>query len=467
MDRYLAVDIGASSGRHILGHVEDGRIVLEQVYRFENRMMEKDGHICWDVDALFAHILAGLRAAKDVGKAPVSLGIDTWGVDFVLLNEQGQRIGDAVAYRDKRTEGMEQEVERIVPFPELYEKTGIQRQPFNTIYQLMALKRAFPQRLAQAHSLLMMPDYLGFLLTGAQKQEYTIASTSGLLDVRARAWETSLLDALGLPRRLFGELSMPGASLGGFTDGVRAEVGFDCQVLLPATHDTGSAFVAIPARGARSVYLSSGTWSLLGVEQKSPVTTQAAWEAGFTNEGGYGKNYRFLQNIMGLWMLQSIRRDLGGHHTYPELAALAREAEDFPSVIDVNHRRFLTPDNMLQEVKGACADTGQPVPGTAGQALQCVYRSLAHCYGAAITALSGITGVAYENIHIVGGGSQDAYLNQLTANATGLPLYAGPVEGTALGNLIAQMIACGVFRDVAEARDAVSKSFPLQTFLPQ
>jgi len=467
MDRYLAVDIGASSGRHILGHMEDGRIVLEQVYRFENRMVEKNGHACWDVDALHAHVLAGLRAAKDAGKAPVSMGIDTWGVDFVLLDQQGLRIGDAVAYRDKRTEGMEQAVERIVPFGLLYERTGIQRQPFNTLYQLMAVKRDHPEQLAQAHSLLMMPDYLHFLLTGRRSQEYTNATTTALVDVHAKAWDLDLLDALDLPRALFGELSMPGTSLGGFSSAVQAEVGFDCEVVLPATHDTGSAFLAVPARDARSVYLSSGTWSLLGVEQKEPLSTQAACDAGFTNEGGYGGIYTFLQNIMGLWILQSIRRNLGDRHTFPELATLAREAKEFSSVIDVNDRRFLTPDNMLEEVKQACADTGQPVPGTVGEALQCVYRSLAQCYTRAITALSGITGTRYEGIHIVGGGSQDAYLNQLTANAAGLPLYAGPVEGTALGNLIAQMIVRGVFPDVSAARAAIAKSFPLQTFLPK
>lgn len=466
MDRYLAVDIGASSGRHMLGHVEDGRIVLEQVYRFENRTIERNGHTCWDIDALYGHLLAGLRAAKDAGKAPVAMGIDTWGVDFVLLDEQGGRIGDAVAYRDKRTEGAEAAVEDIMPFSALYGRTGIQRQPFNTIYQLMALKRDHPEQLAQAHSLLMTPDYLGFLLTGARRQEYTIASTTGLLDVGAKKWDYELLDALGLPRALFGELSMPGTSLGGFTDAVREELGFDCEVLLPATHDTGSAFLAVPARGQRSVYLSSGTWSLLGVEQNEPVATPAARDAGFTNEGGFGGNYRFLQNIMGLWILQSIRRNLDNRYTYAELEAMARETEAFASLIDVNDRRFLTPDNMLEEVKNACADADQPVPATVGEAAQCVYRSLAHCYAGAIAALSGITGVRYEGIHIVGGGSQDAYLNQLTADATGLPLYAGPVEGTALGNLMAQMIARGVFKDVPEARKAIAKSFPLQAFMP-
>jgi len=467
MDRYLAVDIGASSGRHILGHVEDGRIVLEQVYRFENRMVERDGRLCWDVDALHAHVLAGLRAAKEAGKAPVSMGIDTWGVDFVLLDGQGRRIGEAVAYRDRRTDGMEAAVERIVPFAALYEKTGIQRLSFNTVYQLMALKSEHPEQLARARDLLMIPDYLGYLLTGARRQEYTVASTSGLVDVRAKEWDTELLDALGLPRALFGALSMPGTSLGGFTDAVRAEAGFDCQVLLPATHDTGSAFLAVPARSPRSVYLSSGTWSLLGVEQKEPITTPAARDAGFTNEGGYGGSYRFLQNIMGLWILQSVRRDLDNRYTFPELAALAREAEGFASVVDVNDRRFLTPENMLEEIRGACADSEQPVPGAVGEALQCAYQSLAQCYARAIAALSGITGVAYEGIHIVGGGSQDAHLNQLTADAVGLPLYAGPVEGTALGNLAAQMIARGAFPDAAAARNAISRSFPLQTFLPK
>jgi len=466
MDYFLAIDVGASSGRHILGHLDEGRIVLEAVYRFENRMTERDGITCWDVDALHAHIVEGLRVIGGLGKAPVSLGIDTWGVDFVLLDEQGQRIGDAVAYRDKRTEGMEQAVDGVVPFEPLYQKTGIQPQPFNTIYQLMALKRQHPEQLARACSLLMMPDYLGFLLTGERKQEYTNATTTGLVNALGKRWDMELIGALGFPPHLFGELSMPGTSLGRFTDAIRAKAGFDCDVLLPATHDTGSAFLAIPARGAHSVSLSSGTWSLLGVEQCEPITTELARKSGFTNEGGYGGTYRFLMNIMGLWILQSIRHNLGDQHSFAELKELAREAEAFTSVIDVNDRRFLAPGNMLEEIKQACADSGQPVPGTPGEALQCAYRSLSRCYADAIAALSDITGVRYESINIVGGGCQDAYLNQLTADATGLPLYAGPVEGTALGNILAQMIARGVFADAAAARAAVFESFSIETFQP-
>jgi rhamnulokinase len=260
---------------------------------------------------------------------------------------------------------------------------------------------------------------------------------------------------------------MPGKSLGRFTDAVRQQSGLDCEVLLPATHDPGSAFLAVPARSSRSVSLSSGTWSLLGVEQNEPITTETACSAGFTNEGGYGGSYRFLMNIMGLWILQSIRHNLGDRYSFPELADLARAADGFCSIVNVNDRRFLAPENMLEEIKLACAQTGQPVPSAIGEVLQCVYRSLARCYADAIAALSKITGVQYDSINVVGGGCQDAYLNQLTADATGLPLYAGPVEGTALGNIMAQMIAYGLFSDVSAARDAVFASFPIRTFYPE
>lgn len=464
MQYFLAVDIGASSGRHILGTVVNGKILLEQIYRFENTLTEKNGHLCWDVDVLRKHLLEGLKAAHSLGKIPTSMGIDTWGVDFVLLDEHGNRIGDTVAYRDKRTDGMDQMVESLISFDDLYHRTGIQKQPYNTIYQLAALKRESPEKLNRAAHLLMMPDYLNFCLTGNCLQEYTNATTTALVNAQSMQWDTDLLDALGYPRPLFGALSMPGTEVGGFSEAVKAEVGFGCKVILPATHDTGSAYLAVPAKDEKAVYLSSGTWSLLGVERTKPLTTDASRLHNFSNEGGYGGRFRYLKNIMGLWMLQSIRRNLGETLSFPELGQMAKTASGFQGFVNVNDLRFLAPKSMLEEVRQACIDESQPFPSTDAEVLQCVYQSLARSYAEAIAQLSALTGTAYQRIHIVGGGSQDAYLNQLTADWADLPVSAGPVEGTALGNLMAQMIAAGAFENLAAARVAIPRSFALTEY---
>ena len=458
---HLAIDIGASSGRHILGHVENGKIILEEVYRFPNGAAEQSGHLCWDVDALFSEILTGMQACKDTGKIPVTLGLDTWAVDFVLLDENNHRIGDAVSYRDSRTEGMREWVRQCIPDKELYRRTGIQYQPFNTIYQLTAIRDSLPQ----AHSMLMIPDYFHFLLTGNKCFEYTNASSTGLLNAAEKTWDRELIDLLGFPQQLFPPLHLPGTTVGRLTPEIQARVGFDCTVVLPATHDTGSAFMAVPARDDHSVYLSSGTWSLLGVENAHPITTAESMQANFTNEGGYEYRYRYLKNIMGLWMIQNIRSENQGKYSFQELIDMA-EAAEFDGVIDVNDDMFLAPASMTQAVKDYCTQHGLPVPETLGQLLKCVYRSLAVCYRNAIAELEGLTGKTYTAIHIVGGGSQAEYLNRLTAKATGLPVYAGPTEGTALGNLIAQMIYQGTFSSLAEARAAIHRSFPIQEVLP-
>jgi rhamnulokinase len=463
---FLAVDIGASGGRHILGGMENGRLALREVYRFNNGMLQRNGHLCWDSDALFSHILKGLRICGETGTLPESVGIDTWGVDFALLDADSRLLGETVAYRDKRTDGMEAVLARSLPFDELYARTGIQRQPFNTIYQLAALRKDAPEQLENAVSLLMMPDYFGFLLTGEKRQEYTNATTTGLVSAEARQWDSALIDRLGLPARLFGPLSMPKSTVGRIRKELAETVGFDCAVVLPATHDTGSAFLAVPAPDDRSVCLSSGTWSLLGVEIDQPILTEESRCANFTNEGGFGGRYRFLKNIMGLWMLQSIRREQDRLYTYPELAELAQAAGDIGSRVDVNDAAFLSPDSMSGTVRAYCAKTDQPVPETTGQLLQVVYQSLASCYARAIRELSGITGKEYRRINIVGGGSRDAYLNQLTADAAGLPVFAGPTEGTALGNILAQQLAAGVFKDLAEARATVNHSFDITEYKP-
>lgn len=481
MRYYLAIDIGASSGRHILGHVEGGRLYLEEVHRFDNRQIHRNGHDCWDMDNLWEGILDGLRACKAAGKIPETIGIDTWAVDFVLLDGSNQVIGDAVAYRDGRTEGMDRVVDELVPAEALYSRTGIQKQIFNTIYQLTALRVHSPEQLSAAESLLMIPDYFNYRLTGVKKQEYTNATSTNLVNAQTKEWDMPLIGKLGFPQRLFGPLSMPGAVVGELSSEIQEEVGFNAKVILPATHDTGSAFLAVPARDENAVYLSSGTWSLLGVENEKPITSEAGRLQNFTNEGGAWYRFRYLKNIMGLWMIQSIRRELNGAAyvegktskyatgrtwSFPDLIEAAQSAPDFPSVVDANDGSFLAPESMIDAVKAYCAKTGQAVPATVGEIMQCVYRSLAKCYQDAVESLSQLTGRTYTSINIVGGGCQDGYLNQMTANATGLPVYAGPVEGTAIGNLAVQMIAGGEFKSLQSARSAIRNSFDIKEIKP-
>lgn len=470
---YLAIDIGASSGRHIVGTVDEGKIVLQEVYRFENGVSTKDGHLCWDIDNLAGEVVQGLKAAHAAGFTPATIGIDTWAVDYVLLDEGGHRIGDAVAYRDERTKGMREILEREhgLSFAEHYARTGIQYQPFNTVYQLMALKREHPEQLASAKSFLMIPDYLNYLLCGVQANEYTNASTTALVGAGSREWDRELLERLGLPQDIFHELRLPGTVLGHLTGQVQEEVGFDAEVILPATHDTGSAFLAVPARDDNAVYLSSGTWSLLGVENKVAITSPESCAANFTNEGGYAYRYRYLKNIMGLWMIQSIRRELGTQTgtrpDFPELIAAAKEEADFYSCVDPDESRFLAPASMIDEVRAACRDSDQPVPQTTGEVIQCVYNSLTEDYRQAVETLQELTGKTYTSLNIVGGGSQDDYLSQRTANATRLPVLAGPTEGTALGNLLVQLLHAGLFRDLSEARTAIRESFEIREFRPE
>ncbi len=477
MNYHLAIDIGASSGRHILGHLEDGKIVLEEVYRFDNSQVRKDGHDCWDYASLAKSVVAGIAACKALGKIPSTIGIDTWGVDFILVDAAGRPCSDMVAYRDKRTEGADALVEPLVSRAALYARCGIQKMLFNSIYQLAALKKEHPDELDRAARLLMVPDYLNFVLTGRQANEYTNATTGNLVNAREKDWDWSVIDALGLPRRIFGKLEMPGTVLGDLAPAVQREVGFNAQVVLPATHDTGSAFLAVPARDDQAVYISSGTWSLLGVENAEPITTPEAMAANFTNEGGAWYRFRFLKNIMGLWMIQSIRRELNGvayvegkgtaaswtladyergrTYSFNDLETAAKAAASFAGRVDVNDARFLSPDSMIAEVLAA-ADVK---PATVGELMQCVYASLAACYAKMISHLAALTGKTYTSINIVGGGSKDGYLNALTAAATGLEVFAGPTEGTAIGNLVVQFIAGGEFADLAEARGAIARSF--------
>lgn len=453
---YLAIDIGASSGRHIIGTVEDGRLVIEEMYRFPNGMKKKNGTLVWDTEALYGHIKAGIAQCVKKGKSPSYIGIDTWGVDYVLLDENDKMIGDAVGYRDLRNVGMDKEVYSIVPKPELYARTGIQKQVFNTVFQLMAVKLNNPEYFEQAQTLLMMPDYLNFLLTGVKCSEYTEATTGQLVVADTYEWDYELIRRLGYPERIFKPLCPPGHKVGKLLPEVEEETGCcGATVILPPTHDTGSAVVAVPTNKEDVIYISSGTWSLIGVERLTPDTSYESMEHNFTNEGGFDRRFRYLKNITGLWMIQSMKKELGGDYTFDMLCDMAQEYNETKLRVDVNDEKFLSPESMIAAVKETVG-----VPDLSiGEMFAVVYHSLAECYRTYITEIEEYLGKKIDDIHIIGGGCKDEYLCRLTAEKSGKTVYAGPVEATAIGNLASQMISTGVFGSLAEARDAIFKSF--------
>ncbi len=455
---YLAIDIGASSGRHILGWVENGKIELEEVYRFPNGTSLKNGHQCWDHEGLLANIVKGMRRCAEIGKIPSYMGIDTWGVDFLLLDKSGNVIGDSVGYRDNRTDGMDEKVYELIPETELYARTGIQKQMYNTVYQMMALKQQNPEQLESAETFLMMPDYLNYCLTGIRHQEYTNATTGQLVNIETGEWDLALIERLGYPTRLFGKLSMPGETVGALRPEIAERIGYNLTVMHPASHDTGSAVLAVPTNSDNAIYLSSGTWSLMGVESLVANSSEKACSHNFTNEGGYARRYRFLKNIMGLWIIQSIRKELNGKYSFAELCDMATALGDTPYRIDVNDHSFLAPKSMMGAINAYCGTEDMPLD----HMLCCVYHSLATCYAETIRELNEICGKKLDALHIIGGGSKDDYLNMLTAKALDIPVYAGPTEATAIGNLLAQMLGSGEFASVAEAREAVFRSFDVK-----
>lgn len=475
---YLAVDIGASGGRHIVGHLEGGRLVTEEIYRFSNGFFKREQGLCWDLERLFREIITGMKKCVQAGKIPVSMGIDTWGVDFVLLDENQQLLGNAVAYRDNRTKQMDQEVYRIIPEAELYKRTGIQKQNYNTIYQLMALKKRQPELLEKAKTLLMLPDYFHYRLTGRIASEYTQATTTQLVSPITKDWDKELIKSLGYPEEIFQEILMPGTPFGYFLPEIQVEAGFNCEVVLPATHDTGSAVLAVPSTNDQILYISSGTWSLLGTEKVQADCSEQSRIHNFTNEGGYGGKFRYLKNIMGLWMIQSVRKEfselnsrigsgfggvLGGEYTYGQLCEMA-EKETIDSLVDCNDEQFLAPDTMCSAIRRYCKMTGQQTPKTPGEFAAVIYRSLAQCYQKAILELEELTGITYSELHIVGGGSNADYFNRLTAKCTGKKVLAGPGEATAIGNLAAQMLGKQEFPDVESLRRCIRNSYDLKSY---
>ena len=427
--RCLAVDIGASSGRHIVGWMEEGELQTREVYRFPNSVMERDGHLTWDTESLFAHVVRGMERALAAYPDIATMSIDTWGVDYVLLRD-GEEVSPCHAYRDHRTEAVIPQTHALVPFETLYAHTGCQFQPFNTIYQLMDdLKRG---RLEGVTGMLMIPEYLMYRLTGVMAREYTNATTTGLVDAKTGECDLALTDRLGLPRALFPALSGPGTALGALKEDIAQRIGGSLTVVLCATHDTGSAVEGIPMEGNQP-YISSGTWSLLGVKTERPLTDSGSMAANYSNEGGVGYN-RYQKNIMGMWLVNELRRDLCPDAPFGEIVASA-QASDCALLVDANAPAFLAPKSMKAAFDAA---TGNQLR-TPGDYFRCAYRSLAASYRDALDELERNTGKTYDRLYIVGGGAKNEFLNQLTQEATGKQVVALPIEATALGNLKIQM----------------------------
>jgi len=467
-----AVDLGAESGRVSLGRFDGERLAIEVVHRFPNRSTRLAGTLTWDTPALFIEILHGLRKAGEVAGGPItSVGIDTWGVDFGILDADGRLLGIPVHYRDQRTEGLIEEVTARIPREAIFAQTGIAFWLFNTLYQLRALALQSSPLLREGRTLLFTPDLLHYWLCGAKVNERSIASTSQCLAVGEDRWLTEMLESLDIPSHIFAEVVPSGTRLGTVLPEVAEETGLaGLQVITPAAHDTASAVAATPFASAQAAFLSSGTWSLLGVESDTPTPTPAALEAQFTNEKGVGRSYRFLQNIMGLWLVQQSRaawaRD-NQHYDYPTLAALAESGTPFRSWINPNDLRFYAPQNMVSAVQQACAESGQPVPQSVPEVMRCLLETLAFTYRASVDRIEALKGIAIPCLHIIGGGSQNRTLSQWTANALGRPVMTGPVEGTTIGNMLIQLQALGEVANLAEIRQVVRQSYELETFTPQ
>jgi rhamnulokinase len=455
----LAVDLGAESGRVMAVHYAHDTLRLEELHRFPNTTATVRGTLYWDVLRLWRDIQAGI--AQGTALKPASIGVDTWGVDFALLDAQGDLIGNPVHYRDRRTNGMMEQVFARVGKAEVFEQTGIQFMPINTLYQLMSLIEQQSPQLAIAHTLLTVPDLLNYWLTGTTVCEFTNATTTQLFNPRTGTWATALMDALSIPQQIFPPIVQPGTRVGTY-EGI--------PVIAPACHDTGSAVAAVPTQTPDYAYISSGTWSLVGLEVAEPVINAAALAANVTNEGGVAGTYRLLKNVMGLWIIQQCRatwQAQGQTYTYADLVELAQAAPPFRSFIDPNDARFLPPGDHPQQVQTYCAQYGQPVPQTPGEIVRCVFESLALAYRDVLQTLETLAGYTVNVIHIVGGGAQNALLCQMTANATGLPVMAGPVEATVIGNALVQLIALGELGNIVEARQLVATLGDLQRYEPQ
>lgn len=450
---HLAIDIGASSGRHILGKLNNGILETEEIYRFENGFKEQDETLIWDIEQLTADVVAGIAKCKNIEKIPETVAIDTWGVDYVLIDNDGKEILPCVSYRDSRTASAVAEVFDVISQEKLYEKTGIQTQPYNTIFQLWCDKKS--GKLDTAKRLLMMPEYLSFRLTGVAKNEYTNATTTGLVNAESKIIDKEICSALGIDANLFGELNLPSSYIGNFTDEIKAKVGFDAKVIFSPSHDTASAVAACPIN-ENSVFVSSGTWSLVGTENLYPVTTDEAMKANFSNEGGINYRFRFLKNIMGMWLFQNIRKNLDKKYSYDEMMQMAMESS-YDKLIDPTDDCFLAPDNMIEAIRNYLGEPNLPI----ADVLKSVYISLATSYKNTVEEIECVAGKKVDRVAIVGGGSKDEYLNKLTKEYTGKRVTVGPTEGTAIGNLIAQFMYVDKDMDLSKAREIIVNTFSI------
>ena len=468
--KMLAIDLGASSGRGIVGAFDGKKLTLRENHRFSNDPVITNGRMYWDILRIFHEIKQSITKTVQEKDNISSIGIDTWGVDYALVDKQGRMLANPMHYRDTRTEGITDYVEKYFSMDELYNKAGIQRINFNTIFQLAADKRDNPEMLAQADRMLNIPDLLNYFLTGKMANEYTVLSTGALLDASSREYAFDLLDRMELPRRLFGEIVQPGYNLGKLLDQVQGETGkCNANVLTVASHDTASAVIAVPTQEEDFIYISSGTWSLMGTELKSPLISAQSNALNFTNEGGAMGTIRFLKNIMGLWITQESRRQWkreGNEYSFAQMEAWAKECKPFRSLIDPDYVSFATPGNMPEKIREFCRMTNQPVPETVGEVVRCIYESLALKYRKTAESIEALMGRKAKVIHVVGGGTKDKFLSQMTADACGIPVAAGPEEATAIGNLMMQAIAVGEVADLKQAREIIAASFELKKYEP-
>jgi rhamnulokinase len=463
----IAVDIGASSGRIVAGTFQENKIDIKEIYRFKNSMVHVNEYYYWNIDHLFEEIINGLKKLSEQEIDAESIGIDTWAVDYTLLDDKSTRVSPVFAYRDHRTDKTMEELFKLINPKVIYEKTGIQFLQFNTIYQLYEHVKAHKEIVDKADTFLMVPDYLNFLLSGEKAVEFTNATSTQLFNVHNNDWDEDLINITGLNKEIFPKTVKTGTILGTLTKEVQAKTGLaDIKVIAPATHDTGSAVVSVPATSDDIAYISSGTWSLMGIESKTPICTEEARNYNFTNEGGAFDTYRVLKNIMGLWLIQEVQRLYEDKYSFADLVVLAEQAEPFRCLINPNDSRFLNPQNMIEEIQGYCIGTMQLVPKAPGEIARCIFESLAFQYKEVLLQLREVQEKAINKIHIIGGGSQNKFLNQLSASFTNCEVFAGPVEATAIGNLAVQFISLGKIESHGKAREIILKSFGVEKYTP-
>ena len=465
---YAAIDLGAESGRVVKGILADGKLALEDINRFKNGLVPINGHDHWNLIRLYEAMIEAFKICAQSDVPIESIGVDSWGVDFALLAEDESLMGLPVGYRDSRTDGMMEKLFEKMPKEKVYEKTGIQFMKLNTIYQLLSLSENKKPFLPLVKDFLMVPDYFHFLFTGIKTNEYSDASTTQLLNVNTRTWDEELISVIGIDKSIFKELIQPGTIIGPLTRQLQDVTGLGpVPVVAPGTHDTASAIASVPAEGDKWAYISSGTWSLMGIEADKPVSSQKAYGYNFTNEGGVFNTIRFLKNIMGLWLVQRCRAAFDKEIDYGTLTKMAADAPAFVSLIDPDRDAFMNPLSMTDAIAEFCTQTGQPVPASEGAYVRCCLESLAMQYRLVLQMLGDVYEKSFEKINIVGGGTQNKLLNQFTADATGTTVVTGPIEATIIGNVIMQAVGLGHIKDLEEARQIIRNSFDLETYTPQ